>query len=142
VPPPPPPPPPPPSFCVRFTTMMYHYQVSRYLECKSAESVDRTHIIRSRDRSLGIVTGYGLDGQGLNTGRGRLALGPTHPPIQWLPGSLSLGIKRSGHEVDHSPLSSAKVKNGGTVRPFTHMSSWQCLLINTRITLPLPFPVI
>jgi len=40
----------------------------------------------------------------------RLALGPTQPPIQWVPGALSLGVKWPGHEADHLPLSSAKVK--------------------------------
>jgi hypothetical protein len=32
------------------------------------------------------------------------------PPIQWVPGALSLGVKRPGREVDHSPPSSAEVK--------------------------------
>jgi len=41
----------------------------------------------------------------------RLALGPTQPPIQWVPGALSLGVKQLGHEADHSPPSSAEVKN-------------------------------
>jgi hypothetical protein len=41
----------------------------------------------------------------------RMALGPTQPPIQWVPGALSLGIKRPGREADHSPPSSAEVKN-------------------------------
>jgi len=40
----------------------------------------------------------------------RMDLGPTQPPIQWVPGALSLEIKRSGHEADHSPPSSAEVK--------------------------------
>jgi hypothetical protein len=40
----------------------------------------------------------------------RTALGPTQPPIQWVPGALSLGVKRPGREADHSPPSSAKVK--------------------------------
>jgi len=37
-------------------------------------------------------------------------LGPTQPPIQWVLGALYPGIKRPGHEVDHSPPSSAEVK--------------------------------
>jgi hypothetical protein len=39
------------------------------------------------------------------------ALGPTQPPIQWVPGALNLGEKRPGREADHSPPSSAEVKN-------------------------------
>jgi hypothetical protein len=39
-----------------------------------------------------------------------LALGPTQPPIQWVPGVLSLGAKRPGREADHSPPSSAESK--------------------------------
>jgi hypothetical protein len=39
------------------------------------------------------------------------ALGPTQPPIQWVPGALSLGVKRPGREADHSLPSSAEVKN-------------------------------
>jgi hypothetical protein len=41
----------------------------------------------------------------------RRALGPTQPPVQWVPGALSLGVKRPGREADHSPPSSAEVKN-------------------------------
>jgi hypothetical protein len=34
-----------------------------------------------------------------------------HPaPIQWVPGALSLGLKRPGREADRSPPSSAEVK--------------------------------
>jgi hypothetical protein len=32
------------------------------------------------------------------------------PPIQWVPRALSLGVKRPGREADHSPPSSAEVK--------------------------------
>jgi hypothetical protein len=37
-------------------------------------------------------------------------LGPTQPPIQWLPGDLSVEVKRPGREPDHSPPSSTEVK--------------------------------
>jgi len=40
----------------------------------------------------------------------RTALGPTQPPIQWVPGALYLVVKRPGHEADHSSPSSAEVK--------------------------------
>jgi hypothetical protein len=42
--------------------------------------------------------------------------GPTQPPLQWVPGALSLGVKRPECEADHSPPSSAEVKN---VRSYT-----------------------
>jgi hypothetical protein len=47
----------------------------------------------------------------LFTTASRPALEPTQPPIQWVPGAFSLGLKRPGREDDHSPPSSAEVKN-------------------------------
>jgi hypothetical protein len=42
----------------------------------------------------------------------RPALGPTQPPVQWVPGVLSPGVKaRPGRDSDHSPPSSAEVEN-------------------------------
>jgi hypothetical protein len=41
----------------------------------------------------------------------RTALGPTQPPIHWVLGALSLGLKRPGREADNSPPSSIEVKN-------------------------------
>jgi hypothetical protein len=46
----------------------------------------------------------------LFTTASRTALGLTQPPIQWVQGALSLWIKRPGREADHSPPSSAEVK--------------------------------
>jgi hypothetical protein len=41
----------------------------------------------------------------------RMAVGPTQPPIQWVPGAFSLGVKWPGCEADHSPLSNDEVNN-------------------------------
>ena len=40
-----------------------------------------------------------------------LALGTTHPPIQWVPQTLSLGVKWPEHVGDHLSPPSARVKN-------------------------------
>jgi hypothetical protein len=75
----------------------------------------------SRHSSVGIVLGYRLDDQWFESRWGlgiflfitasRTALGPTQPPIQWVPGSPFLGVKQLVREADHSPPSSSKVKN-------------------------------
>jgi hypothetical protein len=41
----------------------------------------------------------------------RTALGPTQTSIQGVSGALSLGLKQPGRDADHSPPSSAEVKN-------------------------------
>jgi hypothetical protein len=38
-------------------------------------------------------------------------MGSTQPSIQWVPGALSLGVKRPWREADHSSPSSTEVKN-------------------------------
>jgi hypothetical protein len=81
--------------------------------------------------SVGIVMGSGLDGQGLIPGRGKIflfaivsipALGPTHPPVQWVLWAFSLGVKQRWHETDHLPPSNSE--NGGALPPLSHTSSW------------------
>jgi hypothetical protein len=69
----------------------------------------------------GIALGCGLDDRGFDSRQGlviflfttvfRLVLRPTQPPIQWVPGALTLGVKRPGCEADNSPPSSAEFKN-------------------------------
>jgi len=51
-----------------------------------------TNVVVGLDIAVGIATRYGLGGQGIESRWGRdiphpsrLALGPTHPPIQWVP---------------------------------------------------------
>jgi hypothetical protein len=51
------------------------------------------------------------------------ALGPIQPPIQWVLGVVSSGIKRPAHEADCSPPSSAEVKNVGAAPPIRHTFS-------------------
>ena len=59
---------------------------------------------------VGIATGYGLDGPGIESRWGRdfphlsgPALGPTQPPVKWVPG-LSRGKERPGRDADPPPL--------------------------------------
>jgi hypothetical protein len=40
----------------------------------------------------------------------RPVLRPNQPPIQWVPGALSSGEKRLGREADHSPPTTAEIK--------------------------------
>jgi hypothetical protein len=65
------------------------------------------------------IAGLRLDGfefrHGLEiflfTTASRPALEPTQPPIHWVPGTLSLGVKRPGREAEHSSPSSTELKN-------------------------------
>jgi hypothetical protein len=76
-----------------------------------------------------------LPGGGLGiflfTTASRPALGPTQPPIQWVPGALSLGVKRLGREADHSPPSSAEVKNAWSCTPTPQYVFMAWRLINS-----------
>jgi hypothetical protein len=65
-------------------------QLSRYSDWLRAE--------RPRDRisSPGRVKNF------LFSALSRLALGLTQPPIQWVPGAISSGVKRPGLEADNS----------------------------------------
>jgi len=40
----------------------------------------------------------------------RTVLEPTQPPIRWVPWALSVSVKRPGREEDHSPATTAEVK--------------------------------
>jgi hypothetical protein len=81
-------------------------------------------MMRSWVSSGSIVYDYGLDYRAIGvrspagakdyplTSVSRPALGPTQPPVQWVPGVLSPGVKaRPGRDADHAPPSSAEVEN-------------------------------
>jgi len=72
-------------------------------------------IYKSSGSSVGMATGYGLDGRGIESRWGRdfshlskPGLGPTPPPVQWVP-ALSRDKERPGRDADPSPPSSAVV---------------------------------
>jgi hypothetical protein len=54
----------------------------------------------------------------------RLALGPIQPFLQWALGSFSMGVKGPARGADHSPTSSAVVKNGLAIPSLLDTSSW------------------
>jgi hypothetical protein len=68
--------------------------------------------------------GYGLDGKASTPGRDKKFLRPglllTQPPVQWVPAE-----NRLGREADHSPPSTAEVKDGAAISPLPDMSSWR-----------------
>jgi hypothetical protein len=71
-----------------------------------------------RDSSVGIATGYGLDGPGIDSRWGEtysapVQTGPGAHPASYTMGTGSFsGVKRPGRGVDHPPPSSAEVKEG------------------------------
>jgi hypothetical protein len=65
----------------------------------------------SRDSSVDTATMLRVGGP-----RSRGSTQSTQPPVQWVPGAISLGVKRQGHEADHSPP---------PIPPFLHASSWR-----------------
>jgi hypothetical protein len=79
----------------------------------------------SWDSVVGIATGYELDDGGVGvraligsrmfSTSSRPALGPTQPPIQWVP-----GVKRPGREADRSSPTTAEVKKIWIYTSFPH----------------------
>jgi hypothetical protein len=71
-----------------------------------------------RNSSVGIATGYGLDGPKIESRWGRdfpylsrPALGPTQTPVQWVP-ALFRGKERPARDADPSPSFRAVVMKG------------------------------
>jgi hypothetical protein len=88
--------------------------MTQYASIQVSSSGYITLKLYSRDSSVGMATGYELDGRRSIPSRGmvylftitsRLSLGPTEPHIHW---ALSPWIKRQGREAAHSPPSSLR----------------------------------
>jgi hypothetical protein len=63
--------------------------------------------LRSRDSVVGIATGYGRVKNFLHVAQTGSRVHPTSYPMGT--GGFSSGVKRPGHEADHSPQASAEV---------------------------------
>ena len=79
-------------FITTFVLNILHYKkisAGHYHKCSGPGS------------SVGIATDYGLDGPGIESRWGEIfslsrpTLGPTQPPVQWVPG-LSRGLSTAG----------------------------------------------
>jgi hypothetical protein len=88
------------SYAARIANDTLHLQAVVTSVQSQSYGVDDRDSVPGRDRK----------GYFLFTTTSRLALRPTQPPIQWIPGALSPGEKRPGCEADHSPSSTVKVR--------------------------------
>jgi hypothetical protein len=92
---------------------------------------------RSRDSAVIIATGYGLDGRGFGvrvtagsrifTSQYRLdrVCGSTQPPIHWVTGTLSPGVKRPVCEMATDLQLVPRSKTRGSMHQLRHSSAWR-----------------
>jgi hypothetical protein len=97
----------------------------------------------SRDTSVDLATGYGLDGPGIESRWGRdfsptfrPALGTTHPASCKMSTGSFQGVKRPGRGADHQPL---LVQRSRKSRATPLASCGPSGILG--ITLPLPFSI-
>jgi hypothetical protein len=102
--------------CVCVCVCVYRYACKTLVCFKNDILMYHMAKQESRDTVVGIATGNGLDhlgvgvrvpvGSRLSFTLSRSAPGSTQSPIQWVTRALCPGVKRKGHEIDHSPLTS------------------------------------
>jgi hypothetical protein len=120
-------------YCYRSVFQIYMNVImwnsnSGFWETKTSTATYKQHVYKIIGfdfwRELGIF---------LFAAASRTALGSTQPPNQWVPGALSLVVKRPGREADHSPPSIAEVKE--CVELYLHSpntSSWLCVQLKNK----------
>jgi hypothetical protein len=112
-------------------------RLNPYLSPTQYLLIQHTTCMRSRDSSVGIATGFGLDGQGVGgrvPGRGKIfllstssrpVLGPTQPLIQRAPGALSSGKSSRGVKLTTHLQQVPRSRIHGSTNPLLHTSSWR-----------------
>jgi hypothetical protein len=67
---------------------------------------------KKEQRATGLIAEviFPVQGKVLNFRASRSALRPIQPPIQWVLGDLSPGVKIPGREAGHSPPTTSEIK--------------------------------
>jgi hypothetical protein len=99
-----------------------HHQGDEYSHLRNFNFVEPGQLSQHRDCLRGGRSGF----------VSRPTLGLTQPPIQWVPGVLFPGVKRTGREADHSPPSNAEMKKGWSYTSTTPYVFMAWCFINTR----------
>jgi hypothetical protein len=97
-------------------------------------------------RAVGIATGYGLGGPGIDSRWGERFSAPVQTGSEVHPASYTMGtrsfsgVKRPGFDLDHPPQSRAEVKEIVELYLYSPSGSWWFVL-GWSSPLPLPFPL-
>jgi hypothetical protein len=102
------------------------YKKNKKLACEDLEHVIQWDCYSSCVLLMLPGEGQRPGGQSFSSGRVKNFLfsrSSTQPPIQWVLGAFSPGVKQPGCEVDHSPPTNAEVKKMWIYTSTPHMPS-------------------
>jgi hypothetical protein len=105
--------------CSSLSIFIFYLSVTSFLEYRSRYS-DWLRAGRLRVRSSSPGKGKIF----LFSTASRPVLGLTQSTIQWVPGALSMGVKRQGREADHSLLV-RRSRIRGSIHPFPSTCPWR-----------------
>jgi hypothetical protein len=121
-------------FCLSHRLMFFLKDL--YILYTMIHNRKQKHMHAARDSSFGIATRYGLDDSGIESWWGRdfshpsrPALGPTQPPIQWVPG-LSRGGKAAGASFHHPSHLGPRLKKSRAIRLLSFWAFVACSRVN------------